>query len=465
MSRHVRFCCGRLLVVLALLSLPFTGCAKPANQSKVTAFVNVNVVPMDEARVGEGQTVIVIGNRIAEIGPAGEIDVPVGAHHIDSRGKYLMPGLAEMHGHLPGPQWSEKETESILFLYVANGVTTVRGMQGDPSQFALRERIENGEILGPRLYLGSPALSGNRVTAVSEAHGLVRQYKEAGFDLLKVQEGLSPRVYDAIVAAAKEVGIPFAGHVPDRVALLHALQSGQATIDHLDNFIEALVPVDPKGRDDFGPLGVWKLVENVDEDKIPEVVEATHGAGAYVVPTMVLWETFFGGKSSEELHAERPWVRHVPLQMVERWGRRQNRLAKEIDGAAGGRVIELRREILTALYEAGVKILLGTDSPQIFSVPGFSIHGEMKLYVEIGMTPYDVLVSGTRNVAEYFKATDDFGTVSKGKRADLILLRANPLEDVGNVGRREGVMVNGQWIPESEIQQRLADIATRFASQ
>ncbi|MFQ5744429.1 MAG: amidohydrolase family protein [Acidobacteriota bacterium] len=399
------------------------------------------------------------------MGAAAETAIPEGAVEIDGAGDYLMPGLAEMHGHLPNPRSPAAVTENVVFLYVANGVTTVRGMQGDPSQFALREWIESGELVGPRLYLGSPAMTGRSVTSVEDARRLVREYKDAGYDLLKVHEGLSPAVYDAIGATAKEVGIPFGGHVSDAVGLRHALEAGQATIDHLDNFIEALVP-EGLGADAPGLEGVGELLDRIDENQIPELVEALLQAGAYVVPTMVLWQSgIFATEPSAQLIEERPEVEYMPRQTVQAWARAVDQRLEHADLEVNRRVAELRRKILMAIHAGGGGILLGTDSPQIFSVPGFSIHREMKYWVEAGMSPYEVLEAGTRSVAEYLGATDEFGTVAAGKRADLILVQGNPLEDVTNVSRRVGVMVNGRWLPEAEIQQRLAAIAASYAAE
>ncbi len=222
----------------------------PALQGGVTAFVGVTVVPMDSERVVADQTVMVNDGRIAVIGGSDETTVPASAQQIDGAGLYLMPGLAEMHGHLPNPNFPAEVTENVLFLYVANGITTVRGMHGHPSQFELRERIRQGDLVGPQLFLGSPAMRGNSVQTVEDAERLVREYQAAGFDLLKVLEGLSAEVYDAIAATANEIGIPFAGHVTDNVGLFHALESGQATVDHLDNYIEALVPVRETSAED-----------------------------------------------------------------------------------------------------------------------------------------------------------------------------------------------------------------------
>ena len=206
-------------------------------------------------------------------------------------------------------------------------------------------------------------------------------------------------------------------------------------------------------------------MEVVDEGRIPELVEATRSSRAWVVPTMVLWETaFYGDRSATEMRTQRPEVRYMPPETVEEWGRAVDERLAVVDQETNRRVRTLRRTILKALHDGGAQILLGTDSPQLFSVPGFAMHHEMALWVEIGMTPYQLLETGTRRVAEYFDATDDFGSVAVGHRADLLLLTANPIADIGNVASRAGVMVNGRWMPERQIQDRLDDIAVFYGN-
>src|SRR5712692_6640602 len=181
---------------------------------QTVVFENVNVIPMDRERVLERQTVIVRDGRIAEIGPARKVKAPDGALRVGGTGKYLMPGLAEMHGHLPPPNTSREAVENLLFLYLANGVTTVRGMLGNAGHLELRREIAEGKLLGPTLYVAGTALSGQSAPSVEAAQKMVREQKAAGFNHLKIQEGLKPEVYDAIVSAAREVGISFVGHVP-----------------------------------------------------------------------------------------------------------------------------------------------------------------------------------------------------------------------------------------------------------
>ena len=396
---------------------------------------------------------------------ADEVEVGDGVEVIEAEGQYLIPGLAEMHGHLPSPRMLPADARNLLFLYVANGVTTVRGMQGNRSQFTLRDQIARGELIGPRLFLGSPSMHGAQVTTPEQAEQLVREYQQAGYDLVKVHEELTLEVFDALAATANEVGIPFGGHVPDEVGLLHALAAGQVSIDHLDNYIQALVPdeqppVAPPGLGDIGAL-----MAQVDEGRIPQLVQATRSARAWVVPTMVLWETaFYGDRSAAQIRAQRPEARYMPPETVDEWEQAVDAREAATDRDTNRRVSALRRTILKALRDGGAPIVLGTDSPQIFNVPGFAMHHEMRLWVEIGMSPYQVLEAATRRVAEYFDATDEFGSVAVGHRADLVLLTANPIEDIANVALRAGVMVHGRWMPEQQIQDRLAEIAVFYGN-
>lgn len=418
--------------------------AGPHAAAQTVAFVDVNVLPMDREAVLEHQTVLVRDGKIAAVGATRNVRVPPGATRVDGRGKYLMPGFAEMHGHLPNPNApgaSPELTEAVLFLYVANGVTAVRGMQGNPGALVLRDRIAHGEVLGPRLWVAGPPLSGNSAKTVGDARRMVEEQKAAGYDLLKIQEGLSAEVYDSVAATAKRVGITFAGHVPDAVGLSRALESGQATIDHLDNYVPAV---------EAG-------------DSVAGLVAATRAARAWVVPTLALWETFLGVEALDSLRA-RAELRYVPPQWVANWTQAvRNMRQNNPDSEPGRHTAALRQEILKALADGGAGILFGTDSPQLFSVPGFSIHRETRSMLAAGLTPFQILQAGTRNVALYYGATDEFGTVAAGRWGDLILLEGNPLEDLGNLARRVGVMVNGRWLPESEIEARLERIAAGFA--
>ena len=436
MSRYVL----PALMIVALLA----GLRSAAQSDQVVAFTNVAVVPMDADRVLNDHTVVVTKDRITALGPAGSTRVPDGAVRVEGKGKYLMPGLAEMHGHIPGPKTPREQIDNVLFLYLAAGVTTVRGMQGAPGQLELRESAKRGEIVAPNLYLAGPAFSGNSVKSAEDAIARVRQQKAEGWDLLKVLGGLTRDVYDAIATTAKEAGIAFAGHVPADVGIVHALEVGQETVDHLDGYAQHLDG----------------LTKPIDEKALADLVAKTKQAGTWVVPTLVVWETLQGPVSLES-RTGLPELKYLPAQQIDAWTKAlQNRLTSPQYSSEHARVhIENRMKILKALHAGGVRVLLGSDAPQQFNVPGFSIHHEMKRMADAGMSAYEIVKSGTTNVGEYFKSKDDFGTISVGKRADLILVDANPLQNVGNMEKQSGVMIRGRWMPQSDIEKRLAQIA------
>lgn len=433
----------RAMVSLLLVLAP----GLPAwSADKVVAFVGVNVIPMDRERVLTNQTVVVRNDRIAAFGPAASTPVPADASRVDGRGKYLMPGLAEMHGHIPAPNNPREFIDSVLFMYVANGVTTVRGMLGAPGQLDLRDRANKGEIVAPNLYLAGPSFSDASVNSPQEAVAKVREQKAAGWDLLKVHPGLTRDEYDAMARTAREAGMRFGGHVPAAVGLEHAIEAGQETFDHVDGYVEVL-------NGDKGP---------VNDARLKEIVQNTRAAGAWIVPTMALWETLQGALDLATVTAY-PELKYMPPAQVRQWtAAHETRLKSPQQVATGRQVIQNRMRILKALHDGGVPILLGTDAPQQFSVPGFSIHREMQRMSAAGMKPFEILKSGTQNVGLYFKSKDKFGTIEAGSRADLVLLDANPLDDVANVARRSGVMVRGAWLAEPEIQAQLGRIAAMY---
>lgn len=437
-----------LLISLVALACSVTPDSEPTiAPSSAVAFIGANLIPMDSERILENHTVIVQGDRINAIGPSAVTKVPQGAIRIDARGKFLLPGLAEMHGHIPPPNAPPEFTESVLFLYLANGITTVRGMLGAPGQLELRERAKRSEILSPNLYLAGPSFSRNSIHSPQEAIDKVRQQKAEGWNLLKVHPGLTREEYDAMARTAREVEIRFAGHVPEEVGLAHAIEMGQETFDHLDGYVEYL-------EGDQGP---------VDQARLDEIVKRTRDAGAWVVPTMALWETLFNTADLASLERY-PELQYMPPQQVRQWSSAfKSRLSNpQFNAAVARQVIENRMRILNALNRGGVKILMGTDAPQQFSVPGFSLHRELERMAAAGMTPYEILKSGTKNVGDYFAASDAFGTIKPGKRADLLLVEADPLRDVRNVSRIAGVMVRGRWLPRAEIDARLSSIAARY---
>lgn len=437
----------RLSVCLsALLAVGLA--AQPAGPS--AAFTSVSVLPMDREAVLADQTVVIRDGRIAEIGPTARVRVPDGAMRIDGRGRYLMPALAEMHAHVPGGSAPDAQVERVLLLYAANGIGTIRGMLGHPRHLALRERIAKGQIWAPQLYTSGPSFSGTTAKTVDVATSMVREQKAAGYDFLKIHPGVPRPVMDAVVSAAADAGLTVAGHVPADVGLLHALELRQRTIDHLDGYIEALARTGAPASQWFGV----NLMDHVDESRMPAIVQATKAAGTWMVPTEILLESTTSDEAPEVM-AKWPEMRYASPAQLAQWTETKRKMMADVPSAQRVRFIQLRRRLLKALHEAGVPFLLGSDAPQMWNVPGFSIHRELQVLVASGLTPYQALTTGTRNVARFLGTLETSGTVVAGKRADLVLLDANPLSDIATTSRIAGVMLAGRWMDRATIDVRL----------
>jgi imidazolonepropionase-like amidohydrolase len=420
-------------------------------QGTSTAFVGVNVLPMDKETVLTDQTVVVTGSAIASIAPSGKAKVPAGAVTVDAKGRFLMPGLGELHAHIPGGAAPDADVERTLFLYVANGVTTIRGMLGDPRHLVYRERVAKGEVLGPRIYTSGPSFNGNSVKSPDAAVAMVVDQHKAGYDLLKIHPGVPRDAFDAMAAKAHALKMPFAGHVPEAVGLARALEAKYRSIDHLDGYVEALVP-NAAGSQIFGV----NLAAQADVSRLPALVTATREAGTWQVPTEILLVNWLNDEDPQAM-AKWPEMQYVPADVLPKWIAQKQGIAAKFPSADRQKLLALRRTIIKALHDGGVPFALGSDAPQTWNVPGFSVHRELAALVAAGLTPYQALKTGTANVGVYFGgAASTAGTVAAGKRADLILLDANPLTDIANSSRIAGVMVNGRWLPRADIDARLA---------
>ena len=423
-----------------------------------TAFVGVTVVPMDRERLLPEQTVVVEDGRISVIGPAATTTVPAGATRIEARGKFLIPGLAEMHAHIPPAQQGQDYVERVLFLYVANGVTTIRGMLGQPSHLELKRRVGSGELLGPRIWTSGPSVSGNNTKSAAAADSAARATKAAGYDFIKIHPALTREVFDALDRAADDEGIRYAGHVPTLVGVPRALEAGYWSIDHLDSYLDVLVPPESGGARDPGFFGMG-LIKLVDDSRIADIAHATRAAGVWNVPTQILMENLASDEDPAVM-AQRPEFRYMPASLLERSIDQKRTLREQYPSAEDWRrFVEVRRRLVKALHDEGAGLLLGSDAPQWWNVPGFSALRELGALVAAGLTPYQALETGTRNVATFFGTQDRAGTIEVGKRADLILLDANPLDDIGNVWKNAGVMIRGRWLSRATLDQRLQQLA------
>ena len=416
-----------------------------------TAFVNVNVISMESGDVLPSRTVIVTDGVIEAIGAFDETPLTGDTIVIDGTDRYLIPGLAEMHGHVPGG--SSASLERVLSLYVANGVTTVRGMLGQPSHLELRDKLDRGDVLGPRLITSGPSFNGQSVRSPRQATEMVRAQHAAGYDFLKIHPGLTRGEFDAMAETANELGIPFAGHVPEDVGVAHALAAGIATIDHLDGYMQSLLRPneDPSGGLG-GFFGVF-IADLADETRIDEIARMTADAGTWNVPTQSLFEHVTSPSLPIATLAARPEMQYMSASTVAQWENSKKQLQDDANyvPATASRAIDIRRQLLRALDASGAGLLLGSDSPQIFNVPGFALHHELDLIVEAGLTPLTALRSGTVNPARFFGLDEKLGDVRAGHEADLVLLDANPLADIANSRRIHGVMLRGRWLSRAEL--------------
>ena len=418
-----------------------------------TAFVNVNVIPMTSETVLTEQTVIVTDGIIAAIGDVDGVPLPKDAQVVDGTDRFLMPGLAEMHAHVPGTD--SRDLDRVLTLFAANGVTTIRGMLGRPSHLGLRQELLDGARFGPRLFTSGPSMNGESVNGIADAVRKVRAQHSAGYDFVKIHPGLSADEYEAIAATARELDFPFAGHVPVAVGVTNALSAGTATIDHLDGYLAALMPADSDRSGGYGGFFDVLLADQVVESRIADVVAQTAAAGTWNVPTESLFEHFVGDVSVSDLR-NRPEMRYMRRATVERWAQARDRQQSErgFDATVAARAIAIRRQIILALHESGSGLLLGSDAPQVFNVPGFSLHRELGFLVAAGLTPFEALRTGTAATAEFLDTNT--GMVVEGRDADLVLLDASPLMDISNSRRVHGVMIRGHWYSSIELAERLA---------
>lgn len=446
------------LVAISLLLIIFVVAPIPAQEARkgradgkrIFAFVNVNVVPMDRERIVRGQTVVVRGGKIVQIGPARKMKVPADAVRIDGRGKYLTPGLVDMHVHLR--DYPDDEMSALLKLYVANGVTTVLNLSGTPRHLELRAKIAGGELFGPTIYTSGPFIS--RTTGSSptpeEVERSVIEQKRAGYDILKIHGDFTREAYHRLFVIARREGMRVIGHAPRNLGVEAMIQERQDAVAHAEEY---LYDKNSNTRD----------VAEI-EAQIPAIARATASVGTWLVPNLTAYKNI--GLQVADINAvlNRPEMKYIPRRIAAGWGPATNPymrfkgLSMERFWAQYG-VLE---KLTKAFRDAGVRLLAGTDAMNPSVVPGFSLHDELRDLVAAGLTPYEALRAATANAAEFLRAAKEFGTVAVGMRADLILVDGNPLNDVAATSRRIGVMIKGEWFPQSELQKKLDELAESY---
>lgn len=419
-------------------------------QDKTVVFSSVNVLPMDKEEVLRNYHVVVKNGRITDMGPATKVQIPAGAMVIDGKGKYLLPGLSEMHAHVPQVE-DLAPMKEVLMLYLANGITNIRGMLGSPKHLELRDKIRSGEILGPHFITSGPSFSGQSVRSPERGIEMVREQKKAGYDFLKLHPGLTKATFPGIARTAKEAGIPIAGHVSFNVGVWAAIEAGYATIDHLDGFIEALTPgIDTMAAQETGLFGT-RIAYKADRSKIPGLVKALKENNISVVPTEALAERWLAPEGAEKFEHD-PDLKYIVPGERERWLQVKRSFNNDpgFNIAHAKAFVDLRHELLRACGKGGVNLLLGSDAPQILNVPGFSIHHELKYLTDAGLTPYEALRTGTVNVAK-FLGKKNAGAVRKGFDSDLVLLGGNPLQNISNTRKIEAVMIGTNLLSKEFI--------------
>ena len=456
----------------------FAGMAASISAQTI-AFTNVSVIPMDRERVLANQTVVIKNGLIAEIGNANKVKLPKGAVRIDGTGKYLIPGLVDMHTHLLSD--SNEYPDSIgpheLRVMVANGITTVRFMIGTPELLALRSRSANGEIEAPMIFVASPHLTGREqgnnfvVNTAEEGREAVRKSKAAGYDFIKVTTFIKPDIYEAAVDEAAKQNIRVVGHADSRFVGVERAWKAKQQIEHLDGYMEQLLRDDAPVKGSVSDVYIynpenWKSFDYIDESKIAAVARRTVASNPYVNPTQHFMKNTFGRLRTEDEIRKQPDFRFYPAKVQQQWldFYRKNRFINTVPLEQRARWINLREKLIKAIYDAGGRIMTGSDTPEFLWLYGFGMHHELKALKDAGLSNYAVLEAATKNPSMFLGTIDKVGTIEKGKRADLILLNANPLDYIFATENRAGVMLKGRWHSQKELNGWLDEAAQVISS-
>ena len=465
------------LLALALLLLPFH--ALRAAESANLAITHVSLIDATGTPPQTDMTLLIQAHRIRALSASATLPAPAGAQIVDGRGKFLIPGLWDMHVHL----LREGRPEAYFPLLIANGVVGVRDMGGDYS-FAqirqLRDEIASGTRLGPRFFAPGPLLDGPyptlpRITRVvrnaEDARAAVSELRQQGADFIKVYNRLPRDAYFAIAAQARAQGIAFAGHVPYSVTAGEASDAGQKSMEHLFNLLfacsaredelmrekaRALASTDATERRLLRQDYLQAVLDSYDPQKAKALFAQLARNGTWQTPTLVQRRAYAFPPNAPN---QDPLLRLVPQSQRWRFDPRQDSRLQNRDDARQRlerRYYEMDRSLIAPMRAAGVRFLAGTDSPDGFAVPGFSLHEELSQLVEAGLTPMEALQTATRNPAEYFGLSDS-GIIAPRMRADLVLLDANPLQDIRNTRRISAVILDGVYLPAERLQHLLDD--------
>lgn len=430
----------------------------------------MNVIDVTGGTVAADSTVVLSGGRIVDVGKSAAVHIPHSAQVIEGSGKFLIPGLWDMHVHMVFGDWFPQSEAITLPLFVANGVTGVRDMGGELDVLQRwRRQIARGKLLGPRIVTSGPMLDGPKprfpssvaVASPEDGRKAVDDLKRRGADFIKLQSLMSRESYFAIADEAKRQGIVFAGHVPDAIRAAEASNAGQKSIEHLTGVFEGCSNVEDELL--TGPKGLKRFLDTFDDEKCAALIAVFAKNRTWQAPTLV-WER--GGNLLDQRdlqHDSR--ARYVPASWKNgTWRRFTEDILKDQaneDLQTRQRFVAKELQVVRAMHRAGIPFLAGTDTAAgVYVFPGFSLHEEMQLLVQAGFTPLEALQCATRNPAEYLGMLGQMGTVEKGKVADLVLLDANPLDDIANTQRIAGVVVAGRYLSRADLDQLLRSVET-----
>lgn len=427
----------RISAILGALIVTGAATAEPV------VFEDVNVLPMTAEVVLEGRTVVVRDGIIQSITDGKRAVVPAGATVIDGASKYLIPGLADMHAHFHGV--SRDGRAAIARMLALNGVTTILCMSGSRGVLELRDKIESGEGIGPRIFTTGPIMGNVSPTPDTFEDGVerVEHQHEAGYDFIKVYNQIPRDGYEGIMAEAKRLGLPVIGHSVRSVGIEGALANGQH-IAHMEEVI----------------YGYFK--DDLDESKIPALAKRFKESGIAVVATLIAYHNIVRQLEDIETMLQSEGIEYLPERLVRTWRPDRN----DYLGRMNLKTVEnflrpglaFQQKLARAFLGAGVPVLMGTDCTIPIVIPGWSAHDELKELVEAGFTPYEALYAATAAPAKFLGIEDQTGSIEAGKTANLILLADNPLDAIERTEERLGVVVQGIWYDNQRIEELLEEV-------
>jgi len=462
----------KLLAAIYILIVPLLLAAQgqPAVSGRVTVFEHCTVIDTNGGPSKRDMTLVVSGNRITALGTSQKTRIPRGAKIVDASGKFLIPGLWDMHVHMFNniSRVGTDNKDEYFPLLIANGVTGARDMFSDPDDIKLakqwQKQIDAGTLIGPRIFVSSSIVDGvptflpnlMGVKDAEEGRAAVRSLKAAGAGFIKVYWNLTPETYFAIADESKKLGIAFAGHVPFLVSAADASDAGQKSIEHMTGILETCTSKEDELRNkEWTPAVFEEMVATYDADKCQSLFKRFAKNGTYHVPTAVLHRGM--ALYDEPGFLDDPIFEYVPKAMMKEWSE-SPQLDRDHD-------LKLRKErfnwlldTIGKMYRAGVPIMTGTDNNNPYVVPGFALHYELELFVRAGLTPIQALQAATVNPAKYLGLTRSNGSIEKGKVADLVMLDADPLVDIKNTRKIAAVMINGKLLDRSELDKMLETV-------